>query len=555
MLTSRLVQTTRRSSTALNCVAMRHQNNEYRKARPPIYALPKYDNRRAVIRVLEGQKKAYPFPLDPVPGNQGTDPKTQSDTWLNPRLNDGSGDRGVNLTNFHWRVHNALDLQALKELKAHLRRMDQGDYWVAAIFRAPDGYDFCPGADLVKLYHGDENYRKEFYRAAQEVAYYLATMRRPGFPVMQGNTMGLGAGLTMHSLFRLASESASWALPQVLHGSVPDMGMSYILPRLDGELGLYLALTGKRVEGSDIVRAGLATHFVTPHEMRNFELDTTRVEGDNLEDLLIIFQKYSRPLPEVTAIDKVMPDILNCFNKSTLPDIFAALEAEKSAWSEQILNRLRAASPLMLHITFRLQRIGRYLNSLDEALTLEYRVMQHVIKTRDFAEGILARVIEDREPVWEHASIHDVPEELVAKFFEPTGDELVLEPCSYGLRPSNDPYRILEKEVETLMSNPVAEHLVQRQLDRLFPRSEQTSENLKKFYRKLFKDGGMAEEGAAYFYKMHLMEAMNPDPIDAQSLHLRKPLKEIEEDEAASWDRTRFHQPTTSAKNEQLRER
>lgn len=40
------------------------------------------------------------------------------------------------------------------------------------------------------------------------------------------------------------------------------MGGGYFLPRLQGKLGYFLALTGFRLKGRDVHRAGIATHFV-----------------------------------------------------------------------------------------------------------------------------------------------------------------------------------------------------------------------------------------------------------------------------------------------------
>lgn len=40
------------------------------------------------------------------------------------------------------------------------------------------------------------------------------------------------------------------------------MGGGYFLPRLAGQLGMYLALTGARLKGWDVLHAGVATHFV-----------------------------------------------------------------------------------------------------------------------------------------------------------------------------------------------------------------------------------------------------------------------------------------------------
>lgn len=48
----------------------------------------------------------------------------------------------------------------------------------------------------------------------------------------------------------------------LLTGLFPDVGGGYFLPRLQGKLGVFLALTGFRLRGRDVHRAGVATHFV-----------------------------------------------------------------------------------------------------------------------------------------------------------------------------------------------------------------------------------------------------------------------------------------------------
>ena len=45
-------------------------------------------------------------------------------------------------------------------------------------------------------------------------------------------------------------------------GLFPDVGGGYFLPRLEGKLGTYLALTGFRLKGADVLHAGVATHYV-----------------------------------------------------------------------------------------------------------------------------------------------------------------------------------------------------------------------------------------------------------------------------------------------------
>lgn len=55
-------------------------------------------------------------------------------------------------------------------------------------------------------------------------------------------------------------------MPETAIGYITDNGAGYFLPRVnkgDFALGLYIALTGYRVKGRELVRFGLATHFVT----------------------------------------------------------------------------------------------------------------------------------------------------------------------------------------------------------------------------------------------------------------------------------------------------
>lgn len=60
---------------------------------------------------------------------------------------------------------------------------------------------------------------------------------------------------SVESLISVSSSSCSTGL-------FPDVGGGYFLPRLPGKLGLFLALTGFRLKGRDVQRAGVASHFV-----------------------------------------------------------------------------------------------------------------------------------------------------------------------------------------------------------------------------------------------------------------------------------------------------
>jgi 3-hydroxyisobutyryl-CoA hydrolase len=63
--------------------------------------------------------------------------------------------------------------------------------------------------------------------------------------------VGGGYGLIAHAPFRIATERSLFAMPETKIGYAPDVGASFFLSRLDGQIGTYLALTGNSVEGRD----------------------------------------------------------------------------------------------------------------------------------------------------------------------------------------------------------------------------------------------------------------------------------------------------------------
>jgi 3-hydroxyisobutyryl-CoA hydrolase len=81
--------------------------------------------------------------------------------------------------------------------------------------------------------------------------------------------MGAGVGLIWHAPIRIATDTTLYAMPETQIGFFTDNGGSYLLTRLlngDTAVGLYLALTGQAIRGSDLCKYGLATHYI-PEEV------------------------------------------------------------------------------------------------------------------------------------------------------------------------------------------------------------------------------------------------------------------------------------------------
>ena len=82
--------------------------------------------------------------------------------------------------------------------------------------------------------------------------------------IWNGICFGGGVGLSWHSPIRIATDNSILAMPEASLGFFNDVGGSYFLARIknDTSLGLYLGLSGKRLKSRDLVKWGIATHFI-----------------------------------------------------------------------------------------------------------------------------------------------------------------------------------------------------------------------------------------------------------------------------------------------------
>lgn len=72
-------------------------------------------------------------------------------------------------------------------------------------------------------------------------------------PTYPTHPVGGGVGLSANAPFRIATENTIFAMPETKIGYFPDVGGSYFLSRLDGELGTYLGLTSETLHGRAVL--------------------------------------------------------------------------------------------------------------------------------------------------------------------------------------------------------------------------------------------------------------------------------------------------------------
>jgi enoyl-CoA hydratase len=292
---------------------------------------------------------------------------------------------------------------------------------------------FCAGGDIRMLAEsgaGDGKAARAFFFTEYRLNALLQAYEKPVVVVMDGVTMGGGVGISLPARFRIATERTTFAMPESGIGLFPDVGGGWWLPRLPGQTGLWLALTGARLKAADCLALGIATHFVEsgrlddlkaslisarPGEGRGPEgLDPGLRRDERLNELLeqYVSDPGSPPLQARSA------DIDRLFSGDSVEAIFAALEADGSDWATAQLDALKTKSPQTLKVAFRELREGASKTRFADEMAVEYRIGARVVRSHDFIEGVRAVIVEkDNAPRWDPPDLAGVTTVRIDEIF------------------------------------------------------------------------------------------------------------------------------------------
>ncbi len=310
---------------------------------------------------------------------------------------------------------NALDLDMIRVITRALCAWAEDLAVHAVLIEGEGDRAFCAGGDIRAIRAmaraGDTVGVETFFAEEYALNAAIAAYPKPYVALIDGICMGGGIGLSIHGDVRVTSEAGMFAMPETAIGMFPDIGATYALPRLPGELGMYLGLTGARLAGADAVHAGIATHFVPRAEMPALKSALAR-------DGVAVVAAFAQPLPPFTlaphraAIDR-------CFGAPDVAGILARLAAEHTAWADETLATLRGHSPSSLLFSFAAIRAGAS-RDLPQCLEAELALTRHVTTHPDLAEGVRAMVVDkDRAPRWTPARVEEVDPAMIAGMFVP----------------------------------------------------------------------------------------------------------------------------------------
>jgi len=283
---------------------------------------------------------------------------------------------------------------------------------------------FSAGGDIRALYElGRAGRRDEaltFFREEYTLNAAIKNYPKPYVALIDGIVMGGGFGVSVHGSHRVAGDRFQFAMPEVGIGFFPDVGATWVLPRMPGETGAWCALTGERMKTADSVATGIATHHVRSERFPDL-LDA--LCGNVPVDALLA--AFAEPAGEGPVAER-RPAIDRMFAGGRVEDILTALDSAGDEWSTQTAATVRIKSPMSLKIALAQVRRGRDW-SFTDCMKAEMRIVSRIVHGHDFYEGVRAVIVEkDNAPKWRPAALGDIGEGEIERHFAPIPDELRL---------------------------------------------------------------------------------------------------------------------------------
>jgi len=325
---------------------------------------------------------------------------------------------------------NAVTHDMVRRLRAQLDAWAGDDAITRVVVTAAGERAFSAGGDIRALTDlgkaGKYDEALQFWRDEYALNAVIKNYRKPYVALIDGIVMGGGVGVSVHGSHRVAGDRFSFAMPEVGIGFFPDVGATWFLPRMPGEVGTYCALTGERFGIGDGLAAGVATHRIPT---ARFPALLDGLSGTVPVDAVLA--AFAEPA-DAGAIVQRKDAIDRLFKGDHVEDILAALDREAAFgrtdadWAGKTANTIRNKSPLSLKLALAQLRRG---GSMDFATCMrtEFRIVSRVIHGHDFYEGVRAVIVDkDNKPRWQPRTLADVSDAEVERYFAVLDHELAL---------------------------------------------------------------------------------------------------------------------------------
>ncbi|NLN98578.1 MAG: enoyl-CoA hydratase/isomerase family protein [Eubacteriaceae bacterium] len=317
---------------------------------------------------------------------------------------------------------NALTKEMFKILSRDFKIYDEDPTIKTILVESMGRGSFSAGGDVIEMYRDiAENESLEeravFFDLEYTMDLDLHHLKTPYVALWEGVVMGGGAGMTISADVIFADNTVQWAMPETRLGFCPDVGMGYYLSQLPQPIAMYLGLSGTPITGSDLVRLGLATHYIDPKKLPIVRSEVLAVRKKNtaeetIKELKDIGDWHCKPL-EDTPMTRDMEAINHYYSAPTLKEIMVRLEEGDDPFDKHHSAVLKQRCPLALALQFEKYFAGKDL-SLADTYALDKKIILDGIVRGNVQEGVRVAMIDKGDtPTWSPATLDEVTPKMV----------------------------------------------------------------------------------------------------------------------------------------------
>jgi enoyl-CoA hydratase/carnithine racemase len=328
---------------------------------------------------------------------------------------------------------NSLTEAMIIELDACLTKWERDPAVKAIVLRGAGEKAFCAGGDIRKLFDamksGELHICDRFFRLEYALDERIHRFPKPIVVWGNGFVMGGGLGLMAGASHRVVTETSKIAMPEITIGLYPDVGASFFLNKMPGRTGLYLGLTGTRVDAADALFVGLADHFVPAAEWAQvlaslravkWSADTQATHGQVSKVLRQIAAPHRASI-KASQLRSHWDFVQEITDQDSALEFAQAMEIlqPQDEWIESGKKTFLKGSPSSAFVLWEQLERARH-HSLAECFALEYRLSSQFARHPDFQEGVRALIVDkDMAPKWQPARFDAVTPEWVKGHFAP----------------------------------------------------------------------------------------------------------------------------------------
>lgn len=210
---------------------------------------------------------------------------------------------------------NAIDLATSRIMGDTFREFRDDDTLRVAIMRAEGDKFFCPGWDLKAAADGDAvdgDYGVGGFGGLQE----LPGLNKPVIAAVNGICCGGGLELALSCDLIVASDNASFALPEIRSGTVADAASVKLPKRIPYHVAMDLLLTGRWFDAEEALRWGLLREIVAPDALLDTVWNLARLLESGPPLVMAAIKEVVRE-----AEDIKFQDAMNRITKSQYPTV------------------------------------------------------------------------------------------------------------------------------------------------------------------------------------------------------------------------------------------